>query len=267
MTAGQEANGQEANGARRRPKGRSPSYPGISLKTAVNRAQVIYDKEGRNQAPMSAITGHWGYRSPGTGPATVTYAALRKFGLLADEGNGNDRVGKLSGLALDILMNPDPAETVLAIQTAALLPPIHREMWDQYGHNLPSDETMRYRLVIQGGFTETGFQEFIREYRETIAYAHLLSAGSLDRETETPGGQNDDHEAEPPPADQPPPPKDRRGGVSGQTYTIPVPIIGGKPVTIEGEFPISEAAWTQFLSVLAAMKPGLVQNPELDSTE
>ena len=55
--------------------------------------------------------------------------------------------------------------------------------------------------------------------------------------------------------------------MSGQTYTIPVPIIGGKPVMIEGEFPISEAAWAQFLAVLAAMKPGLVRDPEPERTE
>ena len=47
--------------------------------------------------------------------------------------------------------------------------------------------------------------------------------------------------------------------MSGNVLTIPVPIVGGKSVTIEGEFPISEAAWGQFLAVLNAMKPGLVQ--------
>lgn len=58
----------------------------------------------------------------------------------------------------------------------------------------------------------------------------------------------------------PPAPKGRQGGLSGNLLTIPVPIIGDKPVTVEGEFPISEAAWSQFIAVLNAMKPGLVRN-------
>ena len=55
--------------------------------------------------------------------------------------------------------------------------------------------------------------------------------------------------------------------MSGNVLTIPVPIIGGKPVTVEGEFPISEAAWTQFMAVLNAMKPGLVRDSEPDGPE
>ena len=47
--------------------------------------------------------------------------------------------------------------------------------------------------------------------------------------------------------------------MNGNVLTIPVPIIGGSPVMVEGEFPISEAAWSQFIAVLEAMKPGLVK--------
>lgn len=262
MTAEQGADSD----ARRRPKGRSPSYPGISLRAAVDRARTVYDKEGRHGAPISAITGHWGFRSPTTGPATITYAALRKFGLLEDEGTGTSREGKLTELALDILLNPEP---LAAVQQAALLPPIHRETWEQYGNNLPSDQNLRYRMVAQGGFTETGFQEFIREYRETIAYAQLSSAASLNGETDPSGGQDDDdHDTEQlSHDDRSSGQQRRRGGVSGNVLTIPVPIVGGKPVTVEGEFPISEAAWEQFIAVLNAMKPGLVRDPEPDDPE
>jgi len=205
-----------------------------------------------------------GYRSAKTGPATVAYSALLKFGLLEDEGSGSARTGKLTPLGLDVLMSPDQLP---ALRRAALTPQIHREMWEQYEDSLPSDESLKYRLVVQGGFTETGFREFIRQYRETIAYAQLPSAGSLDGETEPSGGHDDDHQEETPLRDQPPRRQHRQGGVSGSVLTIPVPIVGGKSVTIEGEFPISEAAWAQFLAVLNAMKPGLVQDPEAGNTE
>ena len=55
--------------------------------------------------------------------------------------------------------------------------------------------------------------------------------------------------------------------MSGNTLTIPVPVIGGSPVTVVGEFPITEAAWSQFMAVLAAMKPGLVASEPPDATD
>lgn len=36
--------------------------------------------------------------------------------------------------------------------------------------------------------------------------------------------------------------------------------VGAAPVIIEGRFPMTEDEWTQFLAVLTAMKPGLVDS-------
>lgn len=41
-----------------------------------------------------------------------------------------------------------------------------------------------------------------------------------------------------------------------------IPVAQGENVTIEGEFPLTEAKWTQFMAVLSAMKLGLVGEPE-----
>lgn len=259
MAADQRAD----SGTRRRHKGRSPSYPGISLRAAVERARAIYENEGGHEAPVSAIAQHWGFTSATTGPASVTFAALGKFGLLGRAGTGTEQMARLTPLALDILMNPQP---LTAIQKAALFPPIHWDLWHQYGNDLPSDEKLRHRIVTQGGFTETGYQEFIRQYRHTIAYAQLSSAGRLDGETGPSGGQVHEHgmAQTSPPAASTGPQQRPVGGVIGNVLRIPIPLVGGKPVMIEGEFPISEAAWTQFIAVLNAMKPGLVRNPEPD---
>lgn len=253
----------DATAGHKTPKGRSPSYPGISLYTAIERARTLYAREGKHSAPMSAITRHWGYKSPTTGPASVTYAALKKYGLLEEEGNGAERMGKLTPLALDILLNSPEAPN--AVQRAALMPPIHAEMWEEFGDNLPSDDNLRWRLVGQRGFTESGFKDFIRVYRETIAWAKLSSTQQVEVDEEIPGeldGGGETGEREDPANSRVDPgTNQRRGGMSGDTLTIPVPIIGGSPVIIEGKFPISEASWTQFMAVLAAMKPGLVSDP------
>jgi hypothetical protein len=249
--------------AHRATKGRSPSYPGISLKVAIDRAKTVYERERRNPAPISAITAGWGYKSHTTGPASVTYAALLKFGLLADEGNGANRVGQLTDSAIDIIMKPDPTQE---IQRAALTPPIHREVWEKYGNDLPSDETLRYWLVRERSFTETGWQDFIRQYRETMAFAKPPVPATLDEGDGTHAEEGTEHAELPDDQDR----HDKRehngkrNRVSGDVMTLAVPIIGGAAVTVEGQFPISEAAWSQFLAVLNAMKPGLVSDAPAD---
>ncbi len=262
-----QSNGHGAKAVRRQ-KGRSPSYPGISLRVAVERARAVYEKARRHSLPMSAITEIWGFKSHLTGPASVSYAALKKFGLLDEEGSGDQRVARLSPLAMDILLKPDPSD---AIRQAALRPPIHREMWEEYGDDLPPNETLRWRLVAQRAFTETGYEEFLREYRDTIAFAQLVSPPS--------GGEDVADEDEAPSAVVYPATSveastlDRAFGIRSQmspaapqpmppgTLRIPVRLIGGSAVFIEGPFPISEADWAHLLAVLQAMKPGLVTTP------
>lgn len=144
---------------------------------------------------------------------------------------------------------------------AALLPPIHADLWKEYGANLPSDESLRYRLVGQRGFTETGFRDFIKEYRETISFAQMTSgfpseepeqAEAAVPERVAPAFSQTGADA-PTRAAQP---KVSRGTPSG--LMLPIPLVGGYAVTLEGEFPVSEAAWLHFMAVLAALKPGLV---------
>lgn len=40
--------------------------------------------------------------------------------------------------------------------------------------------------------------------------------------------------------------------------TYMIPVRAGESVLLEGDFPINEAEWNQFMAVLVAMKPGLV---------
>lgn len=38
----------------------------------------------------------------------------------------------------------------------------------------------------------------------------------------------------------------------------PIPIPGGREITIEGPFPLTVTEWAYFMAVLEAMEPGLV---------
>ncbi len=254
---------------RRKPRGRSPNYPGISLGTAIDKARKLYESERRHAAPISVVTSIWGYSSPTTGYATVAVAALKKYGLLLDEKADGERLLRLSELAMDILLNPEPRE---AIQQAALLPPLHKEMWETYGSRLPSFDTLRWMLVKRG-FTESGVQDFLRVYRETITFAKLDAGVVKPIADEAEPTTVDEEEHDAPYAtgagsDRSSLPSLSAAPGSGKSQTvaqsnglrIPIPLVGGtEVVVIEGQFPLTEQAWAQFMAMITVMKPGLVK--------
>jgi hypothetical protein len=262
---------------RARRTGRSPSYPGIDLEAAIERARTIYQHEKMHPADISTIAAHWGYTNPTSGLASTQYAALKKFGLLVEEGSKSDRRGQLTPLAQEILLAPEPQE---AIKTAALTPPIHREMWDKYGLDLPSDRTLHWWLVKERGFTEPGATDFIKQYRATLAFA-LPEGDSFEDQADAEGYQPDVDDAPvvPPMQHRPNPNEPRRPPVvdvwqtssgavhvpapepqvTARTSRHSIPLVGGKQVVLEGEFPLTEAAWQGFIAVLQAFKPGLVE--------
>ena len=239
------------------PKGRSPSFPGISLKTAVERAQAIWDRYKQFPQPVKTYTDAWNYKSPKTGPASVTFAAMRKYGLVSVAGNGDDRTASLTDLAVDILMKPDH---LAELQHAALLPPIHKETWERFGTDVPTADALRYEFVRQRGFTDTGLNDFLREYRETITYAQLSSSVTFDGEDsddepeDDDGTYDEDHRNQ----DGNNRRRRRRNPPGDNVLSYAVPVALGADVTIEGQFPLTEDEWTQFMAVLTAMKPALV---------
>lgn len=238
-------------------KGRSPSYPAIPLGRAVERARVLYEREEQHPAAIETIHRHWNY-SPNSGPANLALAALKKYGLLVDEGSGKMRRARLTPLAVTILQHPEPSQRAEATRTAALTPPIHRELWDEFKGRLPSDENLHWMLHQDRNFTKTGAREFVSQLKQTVEYAQLADAATVDRQDGSGGGDGDSLDPDPPDAGG----RRRKSDMTGDTLSIPVPILGGSAVTVAGQFPISEAAWAQFIAVLDAMKPGLVAQHE-----
>ena len=202
---------EQAQEAQKRRKGRSPSYPGIALDKAIDRAEVLRKEERHNFAPVNAILDHWGYK-PGSGLGLVNLAALAKFGLLEYEGSGDNRQARLTELAMTILLSTGgSAEHREAILKAALNPPIHAELWKQYATELPSPTNMRFQLMRQG-FLDNAAGDLVQEYIETVTFAKLLesddiSEGSTDKHPPIGGemtpnleGHVQSDENEPPPS-------------------------------------------------------------------
>lgn len=174
---------------KRKKKGRSPSYPAISLKIAIEKAGMLYQKEGKHATPTATALSDMGY-STTSGAGIVALAALKKFGLVEDEGSGKDRVVKLTDLALDIILSPDDDSTgkMQAIQHAAMVPPIHSELWKEFEGSLPSPANLRHNLIRKRNFTDSGANEFIRQFSETIAFAKLAESAIMPSDTADLGG-------------------------------------------------------------------------------
>lgn len=161
----------DASGSKR-PKGRSPAYPSIDLERAIQRVEQLFKKERQYPIPTSVVPEIWGY-SALNGPAAQQLSALLKFGLVESQGSRDERVIRVSDLAVKILNHPSYEARQEAIREAALAPVIHKEMWEEYGADLPSDSNLLWRLTRERGFTETGAKEFVREWRATMAFAQL----------------------------------------------------------------------------------------------
>src|SRR5436190_4124151 len=159
---------------RKKQRHRSPAYPSVDLRTAVEKATIIYREEKRNPAPIAVVTEHCGYDvSSSSGLRLV--AALKQFGLLIEDGSNEDRQVRLSELALDILLaeSEESPDRLQALKTAALSPVLHRKLWDHYQGELPSKASLRAFLIRQMEFNDAHVDRFIRQFQTTISYARV----------------------------------------------------------------------------------------------
>jgi hypothetical protein len=161
-------------------KERSPNYPQMSLKAAIERARQFYAEEKKQAAPAVVAMKHLGFSSP-SGPARVVLSTLVKYGLLDEEGRGENRQVKLSRLALNILLDerPESSERDEAIKLAALKPKILANLWVKWGPDHPSEATVRTYLIRDLHFTDSAADDLIRVYKDTVEFAKLASGDTI----------------------------------------------------------------------------------------
>jgi hypothetical protein len=174
-----------ATDANERSRTRSPGYPYVDLREAIERAGAIYQREKMYAAAPEVIVEHWGYKNTSSG-GKMTLAALKKFGLIEDVGGGPSRKVKLTKLAQTIILHSSPEHQqvrIAAIQEAALLPKIHLELWEKWRSDLPSDSTIRLYLIQEREFNDSAVGDFIQEYKNTLAFAQLSGKDKIGDES------------------------------------------------------------------------------------
>lgn len=256
---------------RKAKRHRSPTYPSIDLAAALRRAEQLYRAENRHFAPISAVLQAWEY-SPKSSGGRLAVAALKRYGLLEDQGSLGARKARITDLAQAIILDQreESEERLQRIRDAALNVPIIREILQKYEGDLPSDATLRYHLTVERNFSPGGAEEFIDVLRKTLVFAQLpaKSVTVLDDE----GGSASTGEAaaessrvqEPrrpdatlPSRPQPPLPA-APAVISSGPAPIQFPVSGGATITLQSTAPLTEAAWEQMMTVLKALKSAIV---------
>lgn len=229
----------------------------MGLKTALGHAETIYKHEKRSAAPVAVVAQHCGTDIKSS-KALRLIAALKQYGLAIEEGSGEDREIRLSEIALDYLLAENDAQKSEAVATAALLPPIHRKIWEHYKGNLPSNATLKSFLVRQLDFNDTYVDRFIKQFRATLGFAGLEGGDTIEEPDE-----NDEEEAETPAVDifqanpfQKVKAKSPTGGAAMRELPITLPSLN--IAVLKVPTPMTELDFTTLVNSLAAWKAALV---------
>ena len=173
---------------RKSPRTRSPAYPVIDLKEAISKAVTLWEKDKTNPIPRVVAFKHLGYGRGGYAGRVI--AALRHFDLISEK--SGDIV--LTQNAVDLaLYKPTDDEYINVVKKIALKPGIYRIIYNEYNGQLPSDDTLRIRLIKGYKFNPNKVVKFINDFRSTISFARLSekeSAEEIDEgEKEVMGGR------------------------------------------------------------------------------
>jgi hypothetical protein len=179
------------------PKGtkdRSPSFPFIPLKTAIERLEAFDKKFGRHPAPAAKVGLAWDMKEKSS-QADQTLAALKSFGLVKYDGMGVARHASLTDEGRNYLRAQQDSLKKEILKVCALRPKIMRTFWAAWGADRPPNEVALDKLVLNGGFSEGGARKFLEVYDDTVSYAGLSNSDKVDLEEESADGAEEAEDA------------------------------------------------------------------------
>jgi hypothetical protein len=232
-----------ANGTEVKTRDRSPSFPFIPLKTAVERLEAFEKKFSRHPTPAAKAGLAWGLREKSS-QADQTLAALKSFGLVKYEGMGPARQVSLTLEGRNYLRALQDSIKRQILKQCALRPRIIRKFWAIWQDDRPPDEVALDSLVMEHRFSDGGARSFLRVYDDTISFAGLSVSDKIEPDLR----ENDDDPEDGDP--QPPPP----------------PPAPGKVKLMEGERIVftEESTPLQYVKLVAS---GVVDESLLDAIE
>lgn len=226
---------------------RSPNFPVISLKDAVERARMLYEKDGTGGSTKDSVFKNMGYNSK-NGASLGVLSALGKFGL-TDEKNGRIVLTKD---AIFILMkggNEDQRRD--ALRRCALRPVLYKKLWEDHAEHgaLPGDDTLR-SLLVSMDFNPKSVNKAVEAFRETIAFADLRYEQGADEKPDDSNNGNGSGSGNEAMNLSTPKLEDR----SPQVRDYAIPRKGQKVAILRLEYPVSAEDVEQIEKWLELMK-------------
>ena len=185
------------------PRDRSPAYPFISLKSAMERLAAFDSTFGRHPVPADKVGLAWKMKEKSS-QAFQTLAALKSYGLLEYKGSNADRVAMLTEDGRNYLRAQQQAIKSDILKRCALRPRAIATYWQIWGADRPIDPICLDELMLKGGYTDSAAHTFLRVYDDTVAFAGLSSSDSIGSDEETDEAFEEEgamsHTPPPPPA-------------------------------------------------------------------
>ena len=171
---------------------RSPNFPTSGLKKALELAMKLYGRYGKHNTAWDVAITYLGY-TPKSSAGLQAMASLSYYGLMNIQGTKSSRKVNITDLAFSILMDDreNSFDRDSAIQRAALSTTMFNKNRMQYPHDLPADESLRHELVMTHKFNPASVPDFIKQFKETMAYAKIYESGIIGE-----GGEIEDEESE-----------------------------------------------------------------------
>ncbi|MGO8739386.1 hypothetical protein [Rhodoblastus sp.] len=183
------------NNAPRAPRERSPSFPNISLKVAIERLVAFEAFHKRTPVAPDRVGPAWDMK-PGTSLTHQLLAALKAYGLIeSQKGQGGVEV-VISNEGRNYLRAQQEEVRRDIVRRAALLPKQIQIYWERWGKERPNDAACLDELVIKASFSPEGADRFLRIYDETIRYAGLLDSDKIAEQSEVQDDLSDEAEEE-----------------------------------------------------------------------
>ncbi len=152
---------------------KSPNWPSIPIKEALEKAKLIYLKDRRTPIHYDVVIEHLGFGSK-TGPAGRLVSALRQYGLIEKVGENY----RISDKAWNIFNLPDDSpERQTLIAEAAMKPKIFKELLAMSSDGQPSDSTLKRHLVLTKDFNENTVERFLKIFKAAVDIAKPYDLG------------------------------------------------------------------------------------------
>src|SRR5260370_22195461 len=158
---------------------RSPNFPCIPLKAAIERLIAFEKYFGRHPAPLGKSGLAWGMKE-NSDQAGQIMSALRSYGLVEYQGNPPTRQAAITEAGRTYLRAQQGSIKESVLRQAALRPRMIRKFWASWGADRPPDPVCMDDLTIHNGFSDRGSPLFLKIYDGTIAFARLSQGDKIE---------------------------------------------------------------------------------------